>query len=83
MTPEPHLPGGHVRAVALALAVRRGRPAVAPVDDAFPLVLKASAYVEAFQKNFGSMVSEERYEQSDPPQRRRLERARTSRGARS
>jgi len=31
--------------------------------NAFALVLKASAYVEAFQKNFGSMVSEERYEQ--------------------
>jgi hypothetical protein len=36
----------------------------AAADDAFELVLKASAYVERFQKNFGSMVSEERYEQT-------------------
>ena len=35
--------------------------------NAFLLVLKASAYVEAFQKGFGSMVAEERYEQTIRP----------------
>jgi hypothetical protein len=50
--------------LALALAAHASaRQGPAP-DDAFELVLKASAYVEAFQKNFGAMVSEERYEQN-------------------
>ncbi|HEY6508062.1 MAG TPA: hypothetical protein VIY56_08605 [Vicinamibacterales bacterium] len=35
--------------------------------SAFLLVLKAGAYVEAFQKSFGSMVAEERYEQTIRP----------------
>jgi hypothetical protein len=51
-------------ALALALTANPFASQTAPADDAFPLVLKASAYVEAFQKNFGSMVSEERYEQT-------------------
>jgi hypothetical protein len=38
-----------------------------PGGDAFLLVIKASEYVDAFQKNFGSMVAEERYEQSIRP----------------
>jgi hypothetical protein len=33
-------------------------------DEAFRLIQKVSDYVESFQKQFGSMVSEERYEQS-------------------
>jgi hypothetical protein len=33
-------------------------------DDAFRLIQKVGAYVESFQKQFGAMVSEERYEQS-------------------
>jgi hypothetical protein len=45
-----------------------GRAQQAPAaDDAFLLVMKASAYVEAFQKGFGSMVAEERYEQAIRP----------------
>jgi len=51
--------------LALALGLAAHAAAQSPAgDDAFELVLKASAYVEAFQKNFGSMVSEERYEQN-------------------
>ena len=36
-------------------------------DEVFRLVQKVSAYVETFQKQFGSMVSEERYQQSVRP----------------
>ena len=36
-------------------------------DDVFRLIQRMSAYVETFQKQFGSMVSEERYEQSVRP----------------
>ena len=36
-------------------------------DDVFRLIQRVSAYVETFQKQFGSMVSEERYEQSVRP----------------
>lgn len=61
-----------VGACAVALLCGSGAGAQQPATvadaveadaNAFALVLKASAYVEAFQKNFGSMVSEERYEQ--------------------
>jgi hypothetical protein len=33
-------------------------------DDVFPLVMRMGAYVETFQRDFGSMVAEERYEQN-------------------
>ena len=48
----------------LCAAARARRSRSLHADDAFALVLKASAYVDVFQKNFGSMVSEERYEQN-------------------
>ena len=51
-------------ALTLALTAHAAARQNAAADDAFELVLKASAYVETFQKNFGSMVSEERYEQT-------------------
>ena len=36
-------------------------------DDVFRLIQRVSAYVDSFQKQFGSMVSEERYQQSIRP----------------
>ena len=54
-------------ALTVALTAHAAARQSAPADDAFELVLKASAYVERFQKNFGSMVSEERYEQTIRP----------------
>ena len=36
-------------------------------DDVFRLIQKVSAYVDTFQKQFGSMVAEERYQQSVRP----------------
>jgi hypothetical protein len=45
---------------AVALACGAGLVAQ---DDAFALVVRMSAYVETFQRDFGSMVAEERYEQ--------------------
>ncbi|HEU4693166.1 MAG TPA: hypothetical protein VFS23_32610 [Vicinamibacterales bacterium] len=48
--------------LAAALTVTLASGAAAQTDVA-TLVDRASAYVEAFQKNFGSVVAEERYEQ--------------------
>ena len=64
LTPAARRTAASTCAVALALAVNAFAQQIAASDDAFALVQKASAYVEAFQKNFGSMVSEERYEQN-------------------
>jgi len=58
----------------LALAVTALVPVAGQVgqtqtssDEVFRLVQRMSAYVENFQKQFGSMVSEERYQQSVRP----------------
>ncbi len=48
------------------LAPMAGQAATAD-DGVFLLIMKVGAYVELFQKNFGSMVAEERYEQSVQP----------------
>ena len=45
---------------AVALACGAG---LAAQGDSFALVVRMSAYVETFQRDFGSMVAEERYEQ--------------------
>jgi len=49
--------------VAALLGILLGSAALAQ-SDVSVLVGRASAYVETFQQNFGSVVSEERYEQS-------------------
>jgi hypothetical protein len=64
LTPAARRTAASTCAVALALAVNAFAQQITASDEAFALVQKAGAYVEAFQKNFGSMVSEERYEQN-------------------
>jgi hypothetical protein len=62
--------GRSVTRWAAGIAVATATAPVAQQPDsaeAFRLVLKASAYVETFQKTFGSMVAEERYEQAVRP----------------
>jgi hypothetical protein len=54
-------------AVALTGAVAAAAAQRPDGAEAFALILKVSAYVETFQKTFGSMVSEERYEQTVRP----------------
>jgi hypothetical protein len=49
-------------AVAVALTIATANGAVAQTDVS-TLVDRASAYVESFHQNFGSVVAEERYEQ--------------------
>ena len=50
-------------AVALACAAGIAAQGVTAPGDSFALVVRMSAYVETFQRDFGSMVAEERYEQ--------------------
>jgi hypothetical protein len=52
------LRAGLAAAFTLAIAC-----AAAAQGDVSTLVDRASAYVESFQRNFGSVVAEERYEQ--------------------
>jgi hypothetical protein len=51
-------------AASLVAAAGPANQAQTESDDVFRLIQKVSDYVETFQKQFGSMVSEERYEQS-------------------
>jgi hypothetical protein len=53
---------GGAFAVLVAIALTMG--ASAQTGDVFVLVNRVGAYVETFEQNFGSVVSEERYEQS-------------------
>src|SRR5262245_9760080 len=51
--------------IAMLAALAWAGPAAA--QDASALVDRAAAYVEVFQRDFGAMVAEERYEQAIRP----------------